>query len=293
MDEDEQEEELDDDVEEEEEEVMMNGSGGTTAEGRSRMGSDSPMLIGSPSFDGPLPLPLLPGSLFAPTVGGNGRTTGGRSRTPSESFGSTNAGGMNTIGGGGGGVPPASPVAIARALQGGQRTPPPFLNRPLFNGMREDHDLGGGGERGSRRESSNSSGDDGAQLEGIGGGGLGLAGTSGSSGGEESGRTGVVRRPVSRRPNLLVRCALTSLCRFVLFRFAKLTPASLSLVFARSPSRNLIYEFSPTYDPKPDPTSRKSCPKPPSIDSPVPPLPQSLHPEPRQPHPPSHFPPQT
>ncbi|KAK4704071.1 hypothetical protein P7C70_g2140, partial [Phenoliferia sp. Uapishka_3] len=151
-----------------------------------REGSDSPMIIGSPPFDSLSPLPpfhsLQPGPQPFPT-------RQSRSRSTSESMGGSSSinFGVNGNGGLGHGSIPASPVMVARALQG-QRTPPPFLQRRLFNETQDGMAAEEGEERGANDM------------------GLGLVGGNGSgsgsgSGSEENGR--VVRRPVSRKPNLL------------------------------------------------------------------------------------------
>ncbi|GAA6062340.1 hypothetical protein JCM10212_006590 [Sporobolomyces blumeae] len=111
-------------------------------------------------------------------------------------------------------VPP-SPVTVARALQAGQKTPPAMFQRRLF---KDDHMLDDGSNSEARSSRSGSSSDVGSlsardvkgkkkatlsdmlqddeEIEEL------SAGLSRSTSGEET-EARVVRRPLSRRPNLL------------------------------------------------------------------------------------------
>ena len=147
-------------------------------------GGDS-MVLGSPTFGHPS-LPNLAIGLPPPTSNYWGTASSeGRSRSASVSMRDSAS-------------VPASPVAVSSISRAAlQRTPPPFLQRRLFNG---DEDISS--------NSSNSSGqgmkivdseedfeivpDETGEVE-IDSVGLGLSSTS----------ERVVRRPVSRRPNLL------------------------------------------------------------------------------------------
>lgn len=173
---------------------------------------DSPMMLGSPRLD----TPATPLHLSQP-IPYNLRHS--RSRSASESM----SGGYASSNG----IPPPSPISVARALGEGQTTPPPFLQRRLYGGVQDD-------EAGSSSSGSSSRG---MHLGSIAGDvvlevdeevegeleedhqvsvGLGLAiprraretasagSTSASGSGGEEGFNRVVRRPVSRKPNLLV-----------------------------------------------------------------------------------------
>ncbi|KAM0753248.1 hypothetical protein T439DRAFT_378948 [Meredithblackwellia eburnea MCA 4105] len=191
-----------------------NEAGGEEGGDMDREGSDSPMVLGSPSFEPIQNLPPYhPLTLGPPAPHFATRQT--RSRSTSDSISGVGNGSL------GGGTVPPSPVLIARALQGQQRTPPPFLQRRLYNEMQED----GGGQPGpsslninpegfSRRglnlgpareiiddDEERDSGSSGSGLVSAGGGGGSGSGSASGSGEEGSGR--VVRRPVSRKPNLL------------------------------------------------------------------------------------------
>lgn len=123
-----------------------------------------------------------------------------------------------------GNVPP-SPVTVARALQAGQKTPPAVFQRRLF---KDDHMLDDGSNSEARSSRSGSSSDVGSlsnfssrdkgkrkatlsdmiqdeddEIEELS---MGLS-RSTSAGDEMDSR--VVRRPVSRKPNLLVRLFVT------------------------------------------------------------------------------------
>lgn len=162
-----------------------------------RTGSDSPMMVGSP------PLDHHTGASYYFSSGAGGGTSsssssvvgGRRSRAASESMGSnTTASNMNTV--------PPSPIALARALQGHPRTPPPFLARRLYNEMQDESEI-------SRSDAGNIGGSAEDELSASMKASTASGGGSGSASGEESGsgngaRTGVVRRAVSRKPNLLV-----------------------------------------------------------------------------------------
>ncbi|GAA5919413.1 hypothetical protein JCM1841_006002 [Sporobolomyces salmonicolor] len=116
------------------------------------------------------------------------------------------------------GTIPTSPFTVARALQTGQKTPPPFLQRRLFkdeNLMNDElamsegrssrsgssSDIGGGPvfsakDKGKKKASLSDMLQDDEEIEEL------SATLSRSTSGEDGDR-GVVRRPVSRRPNLL------------------------------------------------------------------------------------------
>ncbi|GAA5881366.1 hypothetical protein JCM1840_004867 [Sporobolomyces johnsonii] len=116
------------------------------------------------------------------------------------------------------GTVPPSPFTVARALQAGQKTPPPFLQRRLFKdeSMMNDElamsegrssrsgsssDVGGGPmlsakDKGKKKASLSDMLQDDEEIEEL------SATLSRSTSGEDGDR-GVVRRPVSRRPNLL------------------------------------------------------------------------------------------
>lgn len=122
-------------------------------------------------------------------------------------------------------VPP-SPVTIARALQAGQKTPPPFLQRRLFkddtgSGSSVNQDEGASASGRSSRSGSSSdvamggtrprpiraatlssafAADEDEEIEEL----SAVLSRSASAGPEEP-FDRVVRRPVSRKPNLLVR----------------------------------------------------------------------------------------
>ena len=168
-------------------------------------------------------------------------------------------------------VPP-SPVTVARALQAGQKTPPAMFQRRLF---KDDHMLDDGSNSEARSSRSGSSSDVGSisnsqfstrdkgkrkatlsdmlqdeddEIEELS---VGLSrSTSGTTDEMDSAR--VVRRPVSRKPNLLVsRIALDLSPRVPGTDPLRLVDSSLN--------RNLIYEFSrnfeaslhlPTYPPR-------------------------------------------
>lgn len=140
------------------------------------------MVLGSPTYD-QRSLPNLSMGLPAPTSNYWGSASEGRSRSASVSMRDPTS-------------VPASPVAVARAAV--QRTPPPFLQRRLFNG---DEDVSSTSSSSSGRgmkitdpeEDFEIALDDVAgevEIDSIG---LGLSSTN----------ERVVRRPVSRRPNLL------------------------------------------------------------------------------------------
>ncbi|GAA5879308.1 hypothetical protein JCM8547_000659 [Rhodosporidiobolus lusitaniae] len=118
---------------------------------------------------------------------------------------------------------PPSPVTVARALQAGQKTPPPFLQRRLFkeapggNGMEEDSASGRSSRSGSSADLPNRGGmggkstssalasallDEDEEIEELT---LTLSrsASAGPGGLEGEGGGNVVRRPVSRKPNLL------------------------------------------------------------------------------------------
>lgn len=176
------------------------------------------MILGSPPFE-PTPMPMYRHPLLQAHAHVRSRST---------SSGSV----------------PASPVTVARAL-GRHTTPPPFLQRKLFNGMNEDEGSGStssGSDRGGTRDLTvmeEYEAED--EMAGVG---LGLR----SSGSAEEGR-GVIRRAVSRKPNLLVRPPPT-------YQPTRLTTSN------RSPSPNPIFVSSPNYEQKMDPpTSSRSPPK--------------------------------
>lgn len=205
---------------------------------------DSPMMLGSPRFDTPatplhLPQPI-PYSLRH-----------SRSRSASESM----SGGYASSNG----IPPPSPISVARALGEGQTTPPPFLQRRLY-GVQDDE--GGNSSSGSSSRGMHLGSiasdvvlevDEQEELEedhqvSVG---LGLAiprraretasagSTSASGSGGEEGFNRVVRRPVSRKPNLLVGSSTPINCQALTELFVYL-----------SQNQNLTFEFYPSFERK-------------------------------------------
>lgn len=129
-------------------------------------------------------------------------------------------------------VPP-SPLTVARALQAGQKTPPPFLQRRLFkddagSGSSVNQDEGASASGRSSRSGSSSdvamsgtrprpiraatlssafAADEDEEIEEL----SAVLSRSASAGPEEPFER-VVRRPVSRKPNLLVRQIDQDMC---------------------------------------------------------------------------------
>ncbi|BGP18446.1 hypothetical protein JCM10213_003179 [Rhodosporidiobolus nylandii] len=192
-------------------------AGSSSASGAPSGGADEMMSLSPSTVDLPPPSSTSSASAFA-------LSRRSRSRSASESGGAPPLGGFTpAFGPSSSGaalfqVPP-SPVTVARALQAGQKTPPPFLQRRLFKEEKGDgmHDDGSGRSERSRSGSSSDVAAGAAERRKAGVTASALASAlmdeedeeieqlsevlSRSASGEEYER--VVRRPVSRKPNLL------------------------------------------------------------------------------------------
>ncbi|GAA6043977.1 hypothetical protein JCM8097_003416 [Rhodosporidiobolus ruineniae] len=278
-------------------------------------GGGDEMMSLSPAYDtGGLPHPTSAAHAFS-TISRRSRSrsaseSGGAPIALSTSFSFTPATASSSAANGLFNVPP-SPVTVARALQAGQKTPPPFLQRRLFKDERSSSAGSVGGEgmmqedSASGRSSRSGSSSDVPPRRGSAGagqaGGKGkdavramtsalldddeeieeLSATLSRSASAGAGEEGVVRRPVSRRPNLLPKTK--SHLRILSELRTEAAPGDQSEIASEATLHRLSRAGAAV------PALRSSCP--PSMDTRLAPLSSSSTSAPTSstaPHPPSH-----